>query len=217
MTYSLGSRYKMMNVASYRLCTKCEQVKPRTPEFFPNNRRMSDGMSSWCRDCHRLATRARQQANPERNRERARAWGQAHPDRAGRKAAEWRRQNPERKADADRQWQVKNRDRKRATDRNWRANNLERARLNARLREARRRERKRKAAGSATKDQVLARITYYGWRCWVCRGSFDHIDHVLPLALGGSGWPANLRPICVTCNLSKGAKHPLDFLRSRSE
>lgn len=35
-----------------------------------------------------------------------------------------------------------------------------------------------------------------------------HVDHIMPLALGGSNWPSNLQLLCPPCNLDKNAKHP---------
>lgn len=50
-----------------------------------------------------------------------------------------------------------------------------------------------------------------GHQCAYCRthsGPF-HIDHIDPVALGGSNEPENLTVACARCNLSKGAK-PLE-------
>lgn len=56
------------------------------------------------------------------------------------------------------------------------------------------------------------------WRCAVCgcsvKGAF-HVDHILPLALGGEHAPQNLQLLCPTCNVRKSAKHPVDFMRER--
>jgi 5-methylcytosine-specific restriction endonuclease McrA len=42
-----------------------------------------------------------------------------------------------------------------------------------------------------------------------CNITLDkHIDHILPLILGGTNWPQNLQTLCPTCNLRKGPKHP---------
>jgi 5-methylcytosine-specific restriction endonuclease McrA len=72
----------------------------------------------------------------------------------------------------------------------------------------RRHARKLAAAGAATLEQIAARVAYYGWRCWMCRGIWEEIDHVLPLARGGSNWPSNLRPACAKCNGRKWAHKP---------
>lgn len=47
----------------------------------------------------------------------------------------------------------------------------------------------------------------------VDRKRFMHIDHIMPLALGGSNWPKNLQLLCSPCNLSKHKKHPLDWAK----
>jgi len=69
-----------------------------------------------------------------------------------------------------------------------------------------RRDAEKLAAGNATLDQVVARVAYYGWACWICGAPFSEIDHVKPIARGGSNWPSNLRPICLPCNRKKSAK-----------
>lgn len=35
-----------------------------------------------------------------------------------------------------------------------------------------------------------------------------HVDHIMPIALGGSNWPDNLQLLCPDCNRGKGSKHP---------
>ena|SRR5712664_880068 len=75
-----------------------------------------------------------------------------------------------------------------------------------RLNNFRRRARKVDAAGSCSSEQLVARIAVFGWRCWMCGDPWEHIDHVIPLARGGTNWPANLRPACGRCNRRKHAK-----------
>jgi hypothetical protein len=55
-----------------------------------------------------------------------------------------------------------------------------------------------------------------GWRCWICgcdtprklRGTIEpnapEVDHVIPLAVGGSHTKGNMRCACRSCNQSKG-------------
>lgn len=74
-----------------------------------------------------------------------------------------------------------------------------------RLREQRRRAREAGAAGRRTVAQTEARFAFYGNRCAYCRAEGDLVvEHVIPLARGGSEWPANIRPACIVCNTDKG-------------
>jgi len=55
-------------------------------------------------------------------------------------------------------------------------------------------------------------------KCAVCAGNISsafHVDHIVPLVLGGPHSEENLQLLCKRCNLSKGGKHPVDFMRSR--
>lgn len=86
----------------------------------------------------------------------------------------------------------------------WRRANTELRRAAHWAREAN----KRAAEGVATAEQIEARIAYYGGRCWMCGDSATQLDHVKPLAHGGSNWPANLRPACAPCNIRKRDRWP---------
>jgi 5-methylcytosine-specific restriction endonuclease McrA len=70
----------------------------------------------------------------------------------------------------------------------------------------RRRARHKEAEGRASGEAIAARIAFYGGRCWMCGEDADTLDHVIPLARGGSNWPANLRPACRRCNRQKGTR-----------
>lgn len=70
-------------------------------------------------------------------------------------------------------------------------------------------KRMREAKGFTTAAQLVSRIAYYGGMCWICRTApYEEIDHVKPISMGGTNWPANLRPACRKCNLAKGAQWP---------
>lgn len=63
-----------------------------------------------------------------------------------------------------------------------------------------------------TVAQLEERLSMFAG-CWMCGCERDegfHIDHVKPLSKGGWHCLSNLRPSCPSCNLSKGAKWPLD-------
>jgi 5-methylcytosine-specific restriction endonuclease McrA len=59
-----------------------------------------------------------------------------------------------------------------------------------------------------TTDQLAAKVAYWGFRCWICSGPFEAIDHVKPLAKQGPHMLANLRPICTACNTRKRDRWP---------
>lgn len=56
------------------------------------------------------------------------------------------------------------------------------------------------------------------WKCAICRKNVKrkfHVDHIMPLALGGPHEPSNLQLLCPTCNLRKSAKHPVDYMQEQ--
>lgn len=81
-----------------------------------------------------------------------------------------------------------------------------------------RRARKVSAGGSYTDKEISDLMRKQKNRCPVCGvgiSSKYHIDHVMPLALGGTNFINNIQLLCPPCNLSKGARHPMEFMRSR--
>lgn len=80
-------------------------------------------------------------------------------------------------------------------------------------RRARRQDRKRakRAVSAATRWEVLRRD---GYRCQACGRSVKdravvlHVDHIVPIAKGGSNEVGNLQALCSDCNLGKGVKLP---------
>jgi len=46
-------------------------------------------------------------------------------------------------------------------------------------------------------------------------GDNYHIDHIMPLALGGTNTDDNVQLLRSTCNHQKSAKHPIDFMQQR--
>ena len=44
-----------------------------------------------------------------------------------------------------------------------------------------------------------------------------HLDHVIPLARGGSNENGNFQLLCAPCNLRKGATDPIEFMQSQGK
>jgi hypothetical protein len=56
------------------------------------------------------------------------------------------------------------------------------------------------------------------WKCACCKTDISrhyHVDHITPLARGGRHEPKNIQLLCVTCNVRKAAKDPIEFMQSR--
>lgn len=89
----------------------------------------------------------------------------------------------------------------------WAARNKDQKREYARRAAAIRRSR---ALGTPvarfTATQLAARLAFFGNKCWMCGGPFEHIDHVKPLSKGGPHILANLRPSCGPCNRAKSSR-----------
>jgi len=56
-----------------------------------------------------------------------------------------------------------------------------------------------------------------GGKCAYCFANLlktgFHMDHYIPVVLGGRNEDFNIQLTCPTCNLRKNNKHPLDFLK----
>lgn len=53
----------------------------------------------------------------------------------------------------------------------------------------------------ATRARIFARDDH---RCQECGAPAKHLDHITPIAMGGSGDDSNLRALCARCNQTKG-------------
>ncbi len=181
-----------------------------------------------CVECARINKNADKARNPERERARRRKYYAENPERvkAWSKAAAIRRREKVQKREPRsaedrravrlagcREWRSKHREaeNKRTSERD---------RLNPegrRVRDRNRRARKRAALGRHTTEDIKKLFSSQKGKCATCRESIlfseKHVDHLMPLALGGTNWPDNLQILCRSCNLRKSAKHPLDWAR----
>lgn len=92
-------------------------------------------------------------------------------------------------------------------------NNLTAERERCRVKEVLRRS----ADGSFSKEEIADLYELQDGRCAACTARLSskyHIDHIVPLANGGTNYIANIQLLCAPCNLSKGARSNDDFLRA---
>ena len=92
----------------------------------------------------------------------------------------------------------------------WKKANPEKVRADANVRRAR----KLAAEGSHTADELKALLKAQKGKCAYCLKSIRngyHVDHVKPLARGGTNWITNIAVACARCNTRKGATDPIEF------
>lgn len=81
-----------------------------------------------------------------------------------------------------------------------------------------RKARARNAEGHHSAEDVIDILMSQNEKCNSCGIDLAdgyHVDHIMPLILGGSNWPSNLQMLCPTCNTSKGGLHPDDWEKKR--
>lgn len=159
-------------------------------------------------------SRRRYAADPAKASERTKLWAERNPDRKRAHAQKWRDANPEQWRESNRRSKVANQ--QKYTDR-------QRADYAINPEKYRTVERKRRAQmhgsdGTHTAADLKEILEAQGHRCAYCRADLKratkHVDHIVPLARGGSNGRANLQYLCAPCNHSKSARDPADFARS---
>lgn len=150
----------------------------------------------------------------ECNRERARKWSASYPDKKRERDFKRYWSIPEERRESARKYASEHREEARQRANRWRKENPERESANARTKRAR----KRGARGSHTAGDIARLLKQQRYRCAYCSTSIKkktnrHVDHIMPLKLGGSNDKSNLQMLCPPCNLSKKAAHPLDYAR----
>jgi 5-methylcytosine-specific restriction endonuclease McrA len=166
-----------------------------------------------------VTQKAYRAANTEKRKQAVLRWRGQNADkvRADNRAASkrWRAANPEKRAAAQARWIAENWDKRRQTIRQWRAANPEKANAITRNRRAR----KLAAEGTHTAADLVAILKNQNHRCVYCRADLRkvrrHVDHIEPLLKGGSNWPANLQFLCMTCNVRKNTKDPIQFAQEQ--
>lgn len=124
--------------------------------------------------------------------------------------AEWRAANP----DKNRDYRDAHIDKRRAAEHAWKSANPEKRRIHKQNRRAM----KRAAGGKLSNNLSERLLKLQRGKCACCGkplGDNYHLDHIMPLALGGTNEDSNIQLLRAECNLAKHAKHPGDFMRQR--
>lgn len=168
-----------------RVCSACERKLP--PEAYSPKR------PARCRECVRADQRRWANARNARD-----------PGRAREQARKWRAANPEKTLELQRRSYAKHAEKRREENRAYKAENRARCTERQMNRKAILLEQFEEHVDSLV---VLERAD---GACGICGGDLDpldfHVDHVVPLALGGFHSYANTQPAHPLCNTRKGAR-----------
>lgn len=79
------------------------------------------------------------------------------------------------------------------------------------------RAKKKYNGGVLSKDIIPKLRLLQKTRCACCGSKFVrfHLDHIVPLSVGGMNSDDNVQLLCQTCNLQKGKKDPVEFMQSK--
>lgn len=160
---------------------------------------------------------AKQRAYVERNKERVleskRAYNAKYSSENATYCREYKKKNAAAIAEYNKQYRRNNPDAVRNALQRWRASNKDRTLIHATNRKA------RKSGGRLSNDIAARLMQAQRGACPCCRADLSttghHLDHIMPLALGGTNTDDNVQLLCPPCNLSKHAKHPVDFMQQR--
>jgi 5-methylcytosine-specific restriction endonuclease McrA len=126
----------------------------------------------------------------------------------------WAKANPEKIKAISKTYRIANRVAMNAAIAAWRIANPKTVRIHKQNRRAR----KLKNGGILSKGLAAKLFKLQQGKCPCCHqplGDDYHLDHIVPLALGGSNTDDNMQLLTATCNLQKNAKHPIDFMQQK--
>jgi hypothetical protein len=192
-----------------KLCRRCDTVKPITE--FRKDRSKKSGYGSYCKPCSSEIAKTWQRNNPEKRKARDDAWYAKNKER---KAATGTKRRPayrERRREIDRaRWERMTKEQRRERWNSWyRAN---KAYWNH-YRRARNVIRRSQGADWKQFPESLEYVFIIANDpCAYCGVPMQSVDHIVPVARGGSGEWMNLAPACLSCNSSKCDDPLLAFL-----
>lgn len=183
-----------------KICTICQVEMDIS--MFPKNKIGKHGVGSWCKSCFRDHSRKKYKENRDKEIQRVQKNKERHRELSRISMRKLRQEKPEYFNEYTRVYRKENPDKAQSFQRN--------------------RQGKRSTACKGGKFSSLewsAILDYYNHKCAYCLKSVEKLtmDHVIPLSRGGRHCPSNVVPACKSCNFSKGAKTPFEWIQMLSE
>jgi 5-methylcytosine-specific restriction endonuclease McrA len=200
-------------VTSSSTCLICDAERKRV--FRKENPEADKSIQKNSRKKHadqrRIDNKNWRKNNPEKVRELRRTYAKNNPEKVAAGKLRHYEKHKERMLANSKKRRLDNIEHYKALNKAWRENNRQAVRTLNRNRKLR----LKMVEGKHSASDVSNILKLQKNKCAACTvvisGKDYHVDHIQPIALGGSNWPSNLQILCPTCNMSKGAKKPEDF------
>lgn len=215
-----------------KVCSSCKVDKPLYD--YHNDKTKKDGKTSSCKECANIRAKEWGENNQDKVRKNKRAYYERNTSKVKESAQIWRIKNPESYRRSVRKYLSKNRFilRLRSRVKYW--NNKEkelkkyaeyreknRDLCNTRVRNSQKKNplrlrlqnhkrRDRSGNGKISVKRIHELFVLQAGSCVYCNVELSsyHVDHVKPLAKGGTHTDDNIQLLCPTCNRKKGSKYP---------
>ena len=152
--------------------------------------------------------------NKEKERERGRKYVEENKEKEKLRYKKYREENPEKVKESQRKYNDENPEKVKQMHADYRAKNPEKVILYSNTRRAR----KKQNGGKLSPDIIQRLFKLQKGKCACCKlplGDNYHLDHIMPVKLGGRNEDSNMQLLRQRCNNQKSAKHPVDFMRER--
>lgn len=151
--------------------------------------------------------------NKERANAKSREWSAGHREIAANRTRKWYADNKKRHMETTKAYQARNKEVVKARLTRYRKKNADQVRVWKRNYKAR----KKNAIGTHTAKDIAALMILQRAKCAECRITLGphHVDHIVPLVLGGANSKDNLQLLCPKCNLIKRATDPIKFAQAK--
>lgn len=215
-----------MRLIDMKICSKCKIEKELTD--FYQCKKVKDGYKSCCKLCIKIENLN----NKEKISEKNKIYYLNNKNKIINKVNDYYKNNKESILNKNKKYYIKNKEKidyknKIYYEKNkektlnylklWKIENKNLHNLYSKNAKAKRRSLE-KNNGKLSKGIVQKLYQLQQGLCICCNeplGDNYHLDHIMPLALGGTNTDNNVQLLKYKCNLNKHKKHPIDYMQSK--
>jgi len=227
----------MLETIKTKLCPKCQTEK--SVELFSKDKTTKDGLQTRCKECAKAYQQTNAEANKEKIAKQGKSYREANKEKIAKRKKAYREANKDKRAEyikthADRiaaqmkEYRQSNASKIVEYRKKYNQNNASKlveyrkAYFQTPIGKAAKKNSNHKRRsitkqGDVTTQQLLE-LQQNAKACYWCgislKGKKVHVDHYVPLKLGGEHALNNLVVSCSHCNQNKHAKDPIKFANS---